>query len=106
MKVLKRPRAESAVARTARRQRRWVLLSVALVLVAGLLAATARWFAWPTQGMPARVDAIVMLNGPGDRLTTAEDLARAHRAPMLVVSRGSRYWGRAAAARHAYRGSR
>ena len=67
---------------------------IALVLVlGGFVAATAHWFVWPQQGMPARVDAIVMLNGPGDRLDTALDLAWAHRAPMIVISRGSHYWG-------------
>jgi hypothetical protein len=34
------------------------------------------------------VDAIVMLAGPGDRLPAALALARAGRAPVLVVSRG------------------
>jgi hypothetical protein len=62
-------------------------------VLAGLVAATARWFVWPQQGMPSRVDAIVMLNGPGDRLDAALSLAWAHRAPMIVISRGSRYWG-------------
>jgi hypothetical protein len=56
-------------------------------------AATAHWFIWPQQGMPSRVDAIVMLNGRGDRLDTALDLAWADRAPMIVISRGSKYWG-------------
>lgn len=68
------------------------LIAVLLVL-AGFAAATADLFVWPPQGMPARVDAIVMLNGPGDRLATALRLAWAHRAPMIVISRGSRYWG-------------
>jgi len=39
----------------------------------GLGAATARLFIWPDRGMPAHVSAIVMLNGPGDRLDTALD---------------------------------
>ena len=34
-----------------------------------------------------------MLNGPGDRLGTALDLAWQHRAPFVVISRGSPYWG-------------
>jgi hypothetical protein len=55
--------------------------------------ATAHWFVWPEQGMPARVDAIVMLNGPGNRLDTALELAWAQRAPVIVISRGSAYWG-------------
>jgi uncharacterized SAM-binding protein YcdF (DUF218 family) len=40
------------------------------------------------QGAPARVAAIVMLAGPGDRLPAALLLAKEHRAPVLVVSRG------------------
>jgi hypothetical protein len=44
--------------------------------------------------MPSHVDAIVMLNGPGDRLNTALNLAWAHRASMIVIARGSSYWGR------------
>ncbi len=62
-----------------------------LVLLTGLGVATARLFVWPQEGMPARVDAIVMLDGPGDRLAVALRLARAHRAPMLVISRGTPY---------------
>jgi hypothetical protein len=40
--------------------------------------------------MPTTVDAIVMLAGPGDRLPAALQLAREHRAPVLVVSRLAR----------------
>jgi hypothetical protein len=54
---------------------------------------TARLFLWPVQGMPTRVDAIVMMNGPGDRLDTALRLGWEHRAPVLVISRGSPSWG-------------
>lgn len=43
--------------------------------------------------MPSRVDAIVMLDGQGNRLTAALELAWAHRAPMIVIARGSKYWG-------------
>jgi uncharacterized SAM-binding protein YcdF (DUF218 family) len=77
-----------------RRSFRWqrvVLAAVALVLVLGGL--TARLFVWPDQGMPARVSAIVMLAGPGDRLPVALRLARQHRAPMLVVSQGQHGYG-------------
>jgi len=66
------------------------------VLVLGAIVlgvATARLFIWPDRGMPAHVSAIVMLNGPGDRLDTALDLAWQHRAPFVVISRGSSYWG-------------
>jgi uncharacterized SAM-binding protein YcdF (DUF218 family) len=38
--------------------------------------------------MPTSVDAIVMLAGPGNRLPVALQLAREHRASVLVVSRG------------------
>ena len=72
--------------------RRRLLIAVAALLLAAFGAATARLFVWPERGMPARVDAIVMLNGPGDRLRTALGLAWAHRAPVLVISRGSPYW--------------
>lgn len=64
-----------------------------LIMLAGLCVTTARLFVWPQQGMPAHVDAIVMLDGSGDRLDTALNLAWAHRAPVVVISRGSRYWG-------------
>jgi uncharacterized SAM-binding protein YcdF (DUF218 family) len=43
--------------------------------------------------MPTTVDAIVMLAGPGDRLPVALQLAREHRAPVLVVSRGWQGYG-------------
>ena len=91
-------RAERAARREERRSRRrgyFLRVVLALVIViAGLVAATAHWFIWPPQqAMPAHVDAIVMLNGPGDRLDTALDLARAHRAPVIVISPGSQHWG-------------
>jgi hypothetical protein len=65
-----------------------------LIVLVGFTVVTARWFVWPPQqAMPPRVDAIVMLNGPGDRLGTALNLARARRAPVIVISRGSPRWG-------------
>lgn len=57
------------------------------------VAATAQIIVWPVQGMPASASAIVMLAGPGDRLPVALNLAREHRAPVLVVSRGSHGYG-------------
>lgn len=66
--------------------------AVAAVIVV-LIVLTARLFVWPAQGMPARVSAIVMLAGPGDRLPVALQLAREHRAPVLVVSRGWQGYG-------------
>jgi len=67
-------------------RRALVALAAVLVLFAG---ATARLFVWPQQGMPPRVSAIVMLDGPGDPLNVALRLARQHRAPFLVVSLGT-----------------
>ena len=75
-----------------RPRRRRFLIAAAVLLVAVFCAATARLFVWPTRGMPARVDAIVMLDGPGDRLSTALGLAWAQRAPVAVISRGSPQW--------------
>ena len=69
------------------------MAAVLAVMVIALAAATARLFVWPERGMPARVSAIVMFNGPGDRLDTALDLAWQHRAPFVVIARGSDYWG-------------
>ena len=68
-----------------------LVVAVLMVLVVG--GATARLFIWPVQGMPPHVSAIVMLAGPGDRLDTALQLARARRAGMLVVSRGHQGYG-------------
>lgn len=69
------------------------LLVAALILVVVFLAATAPILVWSSQGMPARVDAIVMLAGPGARMVVAEQLARERRAPVLVVSRGHLGYG-------------
>jgi hypothetical protein len=74
-----------------RKSRHWRLVAVTLVIAVS--AATLRLFIWPDQGMPTHVSAIVMLDGPGDRLTTALDLAFQHRAPFVVISRGSPAFG-------------
>jgi hypothetical protein len=78
-----------------KRRKRWRYVAVVLMaILVAFGAATARWFVWPPQqAMPYRVDAIVMLDGQGDRLGTALDLAWAQRAHMIVISRGSKYWG-------------
>jgi hypothetical protein len=73
---------------------RWrIVATILLVLALAFAALTARLFVWPTQGMPARVSAIVMLAGPGDRLPVALRLARDHRAPVLVISQGWEGYG-------------
>jgi hypothetical protein len=75
----------------SRAWRRAFVAMVAVVVVLGVV--TARLLVWPAQGMPARVSAIVMLAGPGNRLPVALELAREHRAPVLVVSRGWEGYG-------------
>lgn len=86
---------ESSAAPVRRRlPRKWRgVLAVALVLVLGFSVATARLLIWPAQGAPSRVSAIVLLAGPGDRMPVALQLAREHRAPVLVVSQGSHGYG-------------
>jgi uncharacterized SAM-binding protein YcdF (DUF218 family) len=76
-------------------RKRLLRLLLAGIVAAFVLfcAATARLFIWPTSGMPAHVDAIVMLAGPGDRPKTALRLASERRAPFLVVSRGFNGYG-------------
>lgn len=69
------------------------LLITVLVVVLAFAAVTARLLVWPAQGMPARTDAIVMLAGPGDRLSVALSLAREKRALVLVVSTGHLGYG-------------
>jgi hypothetical protein len=61
---------------------------VLAVVVACFGLASARLFVWPATGMPAHVDAIVVLGGQGDRLGKGLALARQGRTPVLVVSRG------------------
>ena len=68
-------------------------LVVALAIIVGFSVITARLIVWPAEGMPARVSAIVMLAGPGNRLPLALQLAREHRAPVLVVSQGQHGYG-------------
>ena len=65
----------------------------ALAVIVAFSLATARLIVWPAHGAPERVDAIVMLAGPGDRLAEALKLAREQRAPVLVVSRGWNGYG-------------
>ena len=76
---------------SSRRMRRALAAVAAVVMVFALL--TARLFVWPAQGMPAHVSVVVMLAGPGDRLPVALQLAREHKAPVLVVSQGQHGYG-------------
>jgi hypothetical protein len=87
--VVERRRGVSRVRPEVRR--RAFATVIGLVVVFALV--TTRIFIWPAQGMPASVSAIVVLAGPGDRLPVALQLAREHRAPMLVVSQGWQGYG-------------
>jgi uncharacterized SAM-binding protein YcdF (DUF218 family) len=88
----RKPARPAAGGRKPARLRRRVFAALVAVVVAfGLV--TARILVWPATGAPARVDAIVMLAGPGDRLPVALELAREHRAPVLVVSQGWQGYG-------------
>ena len=84
-----------ASARTAgergprRRKRRTVVIGAVAATFLAICGLTARLFVFPVSGMPAHVDAIVMMAGPGDRYSTALRLASEHRARVLVISRGS-----------------
>jgi uncharacterized SAM-binding protein YcdF (DUF218 family) len=74
------------------RRRGRIVIGAVLVAVVVFVAASVPLFVWPGDPAPPHADAIVMFNGAGDRLRTAERLARDHVAPNLVVSRGSAYW--------------
>lgn len=72
------PEASPGLARSRtsrRRRRRRVLVTTLAVAILACCGLTARLFLFPAQGMPGHVDAIVMMDGPGDRLRTAEGLA-------------------------------
>jgi uncharacterized SAM-binding protein YcdF (DUF218 family) len=86
--VPERPEVAQADLRTSRRSRLRKVAVVLAIVLAGFCVASGRLFIWPAQGMPARVDAIVVLGGPGDRLGQGLELANQGRAPVLVVSRG------------------
>lgn len=74
-----------------RARRRAFAAAMALGVAFGLV--TARLFVWPAQGMPTRVSAILVLAGPGNRMPVALQLAREHRASVLVVSQGQHGYG-------------
>jgi len=69
------------------RRRRRVLIALAMLLTLWC-GATARLFIWPTTGMPARVDAIVVPGGAGNRIAAAIALADHGLARYLVLSEG------------------
>jgi uncharacterized SAM-binding protein YcdF (DUF218 family) len=68
---------------------RWRAAAAAVLAVfLAFCAVTARLFVFPATGMPARVDAIVVLGGSGDRLDLGLQLASEGRASYLLLSRG------------------
>lgn len=68
---------------------RWrVATAAVLAVLLAFCAVTARLFVFPDNGMPARVDAIVVLGGADNRLGLGLQLARERRAPYLLLSLG------------------
>ena len=62
---------------------------IALAVLFALFCGVTAWlFVWPTTGMPARVDAIVVPGGFGNRISAAIALAKQGRARYLVFSEG------------------
>jgi uncharacterized SAM-binding protein YcdF (DUF218 family) len=72
-----------------RTRRRWrVIAATLLTLIVLFCGATMRLFVLPTTGMPARVNAVVVLGGPGNRLSLGLQLAQQGHAPYLLLSYG------------------
>ena len=73
-----------------RRRLRRALVAGLAALVVLFGAVTARVFIWPATGMPAHVDAIVVLGGPQaqQRLALGLRLGAAGRARYVLVSEG------------------
>ena len=70
-------------------RRRWrVLAATLLTLIVLFCGLTVRLFVLPTTGMPARVNAIVVLGGGGNRLGLGLQLAQQGHAPYLLLSDG------------------
>jgi uncharacterized SAM-binding protein YcdF (DUF218 family) len=63
-------------------------LAITFLLFLAFCIISAQLFIFPATGAPARVDAIVVLGGSGDRLNLGMQLAREGRAPYLVLSLG------------------
>lgn len=71
------------------RRRYLIAASIGAVLLFALASVTARVFVWPDlQPLPEHADAIIELGGPRmlNRDRVALELAREHRAPVLVQS--------------------
>ena len=71
------------------KSRRLRVAAAALIAALCAFCAVSAWlFVFPSTGVPARVDAIVVLGGDGDRLDHGLQLASDGRAPYLVLSLG------------------
>ena len=76
----------AAEARPGPRKRHRLRIALAFLVVV-FAAATARLFIWPDLApLPEQADAIIELGGPTNRDEAALELARDHRAPVLVQS--------------------
>ncbi len=78
--------------------RKQLWLAIFVLLVAALVAATARWIVWPkTDAAPEHADAVVVLGGGGsERLDEGLKLVDEGVAQVLVISDGNRPgWERA-----------
>ena len=69
---------------------RWRTVAAAAIAVSAAFSAVSAWlFVFPSTGMPARVDAIVVLGGGGGRVShLGLQLANEGRAPWRVLSLG------------------
>lgn len=83
-----RSRRNRRLPRRLRSRRVQLTLAAVSVLCAAFCLVSALLFVFPKTGMPARVDAIVVLGGGGDRLGLGMRLAQEDKASYLVLSRG------------------
>jgi uncharacterized SAM-binding protein YcdF (DUF218 family) len=80
------PAGPPAEARPRQRKRHGLRIALAILVVV-FAAATARLFIWPDLApLPEQADAIIELGGPTNRDEAALELARDHRAAVLVQS--------------------
>jgi uncharacterized SAM-binding protein YcdF (DUF218 family) len=76
------------LSRRLRSKRVRLILVAASAVFAAFCLLSALLFVFPATGMPARVDAIVVLGGSGDRLDLGMRLAQENKTPYLVLSQG------------------
>lgn len=76
------------LSRRSRKRSVRLILAVASGVFFAFCLLSAWLFVFPATGMPARVDAIVVLGGSGGRLDLGLQLAQEDKAPYLVLSHG------------------